>query len=481
MMNLMKLIAFFPFVAFALAILQATGKEESTRSNLLFILTEDQGAHAGYLGTPGLKTPAIDRLSATAVVFPHAFVAYPVCSASKASIYTGLHNHNNGVLNNTLNHHRHAEQVTEAEKKHPLYQRNRIHPDIPTLIERFHEAGYHQGVTHKLHVIPVEKLPYDEFLKGNGRQVTADFISRAKQAGKPWHLFCNIPNSHRPYPDSDNEPIRVKPDAVSLPPYLPDTPAVRKDWAEYLAAIEEVDAIVKDIIAALEESGEAERTVIVFLGDHGPTFARGKMTLFDLGLRTPLFIRAPHSKPGRRDDVLVSAVDLTPTLLDLFALPALPQTQGHSLATVLRDPTVTFPRQFVFAEISNRGPLPNDGIQERSIQDKNWKLIQRWKTTDNWRQVNADTIQRKPWGNRTYQETIQNKDRFPEAFRILAEQHPQTLKAKVPELELYHLANDPFEMKNLASDPAHTAQLERLQSALSEWRKQTTDESTLNF
>jgi N-sulfoglucosamine sulfohydrolase len=453
---------------------------ESPRPNLLFILTEDQGAHAGYLGTPGLKTPAIDSLASTGVVFLHAFVAYPVCSASKASIYTGLHNHSNGILNNTLNHHRHPDKVTAADKKHPLYQKNRIHAGIPTLIEILKNAGYHQGVTHKLHVIPVEKFPYDEFLKGNGKAVTSGFISRAKAVGKPWHLFCNVPESHRPYPNSDDKPIRVKPDEVRLPPYLPDTPVVRKDWAEYLAGIEEVDAHVHGILEALQESGEAERTIVVFLGDHGPTFARGKMTLYDGGLRTPLIIRTPDGKPGRRDDILVSTVDLAPTLLDLLGLPPLPQSHGHSLAAVLRDPAASSPREFVFAEISNRGPLPNDGIQERSIQDKRWKLIQRWNTAANWRQVNADIIQRKPWGNRTYQETLNTKDRFPEAFRILAEQFPQTLKGKVPELELFDLTNDPFEMKNLATDPSHADQLERLESALLDWRKQTQDASTLN-
>jgi N-sulfoglucosamine sulfohydrolase len=123
---------------------------------------------------------------------------------------------------------------------------------------------------------------------------------------------------------------------------------------------------------------------------------------------------------------------------------------------------------------------PTTASRNASIQDKRWKLIQRWNTAANWRQVNADIIQRKPWGNRTYQETLNTKDRFPEAFRILAEQFPQTLKGTVPEIELFDLANDPFEMKNLATDPSHADQLERLKSALLDWRKQTQDSSTLN-
>jgi N-sulfoglucosamine sulfohydrolase len=136
----------------------------TAKPNILFILTEDQGAQAGFLGTPALETPAMDSLARAGVQFSNAFVAYPVCSASKAAIYTGLHNHTNGLLNNTENFHKAASELTEAERKSPIYAKNRIHDNLPTLIERLHEAGYYQGVTHKLHVSPNEKFPYDEFI-----------------------------------------------------------------------------------------------------------------------------------------------------------------------------------------------------------------------------------------------------------------------------------------------------------------------------
>ena len=87
------------------------------RPNLLFILTEDQGAQLSFVGTPGLQTPHMDSLARTGVYFNRAYVAYPVCSASKAAIYTGLHNHANGILNNTLNYHKPAAKVTAAERE----------------------------------------------------------------------------------------------------------------------------------------------------------------------------------------------------------------------------------------------------------------------------------------------------------------------------------------------------------------------------
>jgi len=79
-------------------------KPASKRPNILFILTEDQGAHLSYLGTPGLQTPNMDSLAKSGVYFQNFFVGYPVCSPSKACIYTSLHNHTNGILNKTPNY-----------------------------------------------------------------------------------------------------------------------------------------------------------------------------------------------------------------------------------------------------------------------------------------------------------------------------------------------------------------------------------------
>jgi N-sulfoglucosamine sulfohydrolase len=443
--------------------------------NLLFILTEDQGAHLGFVGTPGVQTPGMDSLARSGVYFNNAFVAYSVCSPSKAAIYTGLPNHQNGILNNTPNYHKPASQLTASERNNSLYQKNRVKEGIPTLVERLHDAGYYQGVTSKLHVAPVEKFPYDEFIRPTGSNVVAGFIQRATQTGKPWHLFYNVSESHRPFPNSDKEKIRVTPVDVKLPAFLADTPVVRKDWAEYLAAIEEADAKVAGGLAALRASGQETNTIIVFLGDHGPAFPHGKMTLYDLGLRTPLVIRVPWLKGGFRTDALASEIDLSPTLLDLLGLPPLPGVQGRSLKPVLTGEPGAKAHDYIFAEISDRGVLPNDGMQERSVCDGRWHLIYREKLTPAWRQVNADSQFWKPWGNRNYDETVRVKDRFPVPYRILAEQDPQNLGGTVRPIELYDLKNDPDEIRDLAGNPEHRAELERLYAALRQWVRDTED------
>ncbi len=466
-----------PALVLALLLLLNAAAQAESRSNILFILTEDQGAHMGALGTAGIQTPHMDALAQSGVLFRHAYVAYPVCSASKAAIYTSLHNHTNGLLNNTANYHKPAAKLTEAEKQRGVYRLNRIQTETQTLVERLKNVGYYQGVTHKLHVAPVERFPYDEFIPHSDGKSAAGFFQRAKRSGKPWHLFFNISVSHRPFPNSDRVKIRVNPAEVKLPAFLPDTPVIRQDWAEYLAAIEKADQFVGEALAALRESGEDEKTIVVFLGDHGPCYAHGKMTLHDLGLRVPLVIRTPGGPQGVVSGALASELDLAPTLLDLIGLKPFAKSHGVSLRPIFDGELDAKPREFVFAEISDRGPLPNDGMQERSVQDRRWKLIYREKVQTNWRQVNADSIEPKPWGNRAYNETLRVKEQFPEAFRILAEMHPQALKGKVPALELYDLQSDPDEMHNLAADAAHRDQRDRLFAALLDWVRHTDDTS----
>ncbi len=464
---------FFAFGFFA-AVVVASAAPVPT-PNVLFILTEDNSSQLSFNGTPGLQTPHLDALARSGVYFDQAFVAYPVCSPSKAAIYTGLHNHTNGLQNNTPNYFKSALQLTPTEQANALYRHNRIGATLPTLVERLREAGYYQGVTGKLHVAPNEKFPYDEFIRTPTGSAITDFLAHAAAARKPWHLFFNIGKSHRPFPNSEITKTRVQPAEVKLPGFLPDTPVVRRDWAEYLAAIEAADAIVGEGLAAVRAAGQEENTIIVFLGDHGPAFPHGKMTLYDLGLRTPLIVRVPWLKGGFRTDALASAVDLTPTLLDLLGLPPLPASHGRSLRPVLAAAPGAKGHDYVFAEISDRGPLPNDGMQERSVYDGRWHLIYREKLTPAWRQVQADSKDWKGWRHRSYAEIVKRQAEFPEAFRILAEMDPQTLGGTVHPIEFYDLKSDPDELRNLAGEAAVRPELNRLYAALRQWARDTAD------
>jgi hypothetical protein len=111
--------------------------------NVLLILIEDQGAQLGLLGTPGLRTPHMDALAHDGVFFSKYFVGYPVCSPSKAYMYSGLYPHRNGLINNTHNLFQPASEITAQERSNGAYAKNQIKPEVRTLAEILHGRGYH--------------------------------------------------------------------------------------------------------------------------------------------------------------------------------------------------------------------------------------------------------------------------------------------------------------------------------------------------
>ena len=442
--------------------------------NVLLILIEDSGAHLGLLGTPGLRTPNIDALANDGVLFRKYFVGYPVCSPSKACMYSGLYPHRNGLINNTHNLFKPASEITAEERSNGAYAKNQIKPGVRTLAEILHERGYHMGVSGKLHVSPNEKFPYDEFIPG--KNIVGAFIRRAQATGKPWFLFDNAHGEpHRPYINSDVQAIAVDPAQVKLPAYLPDTPEIRKDWAEYLNGIQLADAEVGRAMRELKASGELDNTlVIVMAGDHGPAFQHGKMTPYELGLHVPLIVRAPGGARDVQSDALTCEVDLLPTILDYLGTAPPQPVDGISLRPLIENKPGAKGHEHVFADVSGRIPGSTRGMEERSVLDGRWHLIVRSKL-DEPRLVGADSWQFELWRNRSYRETIRVKEQFPEQFRILAEMDPAKLGGRPPAFELYDLESDRDEMHNLAADPAHRTELERLFTALKKWSAETQD------
>jgi N-sulfoglucosamine sulfohydrolase len=450
---------------------------QSAPPNVLFVLAEDHGAHMGALGRTDVKTPRMDALAASGTLFRRAYVAYPVCSASKACIMTGLHAHSNGLVNNTNNFFKPAAKLTETEKQSPPYLHTRIRSAAPTLIEVLTKAGYHTAVSGKLHVSPNERFPYNDFIpKVPARQALNGVIKRA--SGKPWFFLHNsITSTHRPYVNSEKQPIGIDPAQVVLPAHLPDTAVSRRDWAEYLDGVQRADRQLGEVLDALHDSGAEANTIVIYMGDHGPAYQHGKMTPFHLGLQIPLIIRLPGAKP-LSTDALVSELDLFPTLLDVLGLSCDSPLHGKTLRPLLEGKPGAQGHEFIFAEVSGRSLNQTRGMEERSVLDATHQLIVRSRLNEP-KVINADLRDMKPWLNRVYGETVRVKERFPEAYRILTEMDPHALGGNPPAFELYDLAADPFELHNLAADPAHRPQLERLCAALKKWHDDTHDTTML--
>jgi N-sulfoglucosamine sulfohydrolase len=284
----------------------------------------------------------------------------------------------------------------------------------------------------------------------------------------------NIGAPHRPFRNSDEVEIGVDPAEVKPPSFLPNTPVIRQDWAEYLDYCEVADVAVGEALEGLRLSGEEENTIVIFMGDHGPGFQRGKMALNDLGLRVPLAIMGPGIKGGRVSDALVSELDLMPTLLDFLRIEPPRVQHGVSLRALLEGQPNATAHQLIFAEIAHQVQQIDDGMQERSIYDGRYHLIYR-EGLDKPRTVNADLRDWKPWQNRAYAETVRQKDVFPLGFELLSQIDPQNLGGKPPKFELYDTKSDPDEIENLADDPGHRKELKRLRVSLGKWIEETND------
>ena len=146
----------------------------------------------------------------------------------------------------------------------------------------------------------------------------------AGTADRPFLLSVSFTQCHRPFGPRFDQQVATR---VEVPPYLPDTEATRRDLATLAWQIRDLDRGVGLILAALDRAGLANDTLVVFTTEHGPAIARAKHTTYDSGLRTALLLRLPGVIPaGTVVDTMTSNVDLLPTLADLCGLPAIADT-----------------------------------------------------------------------------------------------------------------------------------------------------------
>ncbi len=423
------------------------------RPNVLWIVSEDNGPELGCYGDPRARTPHLDRLAAEGVRFTHAFVPYAVCSPSRASFLTGLHPQQHG-------------QLGLATHRFALYRE-----DTPNIVTRLRAAGYRSGLVGKLHVSPESAFPFDY------RAVAASNFSRVQPAeayvdaavkfwrdagDRPWFLTVNFPDAHLPFVrEAQGRPAvpQTGGDVKPLPWIGADSARLRDITADYYNCLARLDDGVGRLLAALDQSGAAANTIVVYFGDHGAQFPRGKGTVYDAALRVPLIIRWPgRTVAGTVRAELVSTIDLLPTVLRAAGLPVrgLP---GRELQPLFGTEPPASWREYVHAVTT--GSLPQACFVQESIQDRRWKLI--WSPSQ------------PPENNyaRGYLGTLAAPPHYPTG--LVAEEIaalPAEVKAAYdrwispPRYELYDLQTDPQEWRNLADDPAFAPIKARLIAAL---------------
>ena len=469
------------------------GARSGGRLNVLLLLTDDHGAHLECLGTRGIHTPHTTRLAGEGVLFRNAFSTCASCSPARSGILTGMYPHSNGHWHNTRTPRLPGEDADYGpDSRYAKGEPVGVHEDIPTLVELLNGAGYVTGITQKFHLSPVWKYPFSRrFGAGSDPKSHAraarDFFGGCGE--KPFFLMANIGNTHRPFRqhivDIDGPP--VSPEAIEVPPNMPDTGLMRKDLAEYLAAVQCADACAGAVLSELRKSGRYERTLIIFTGDQGYCYHRAKATAYDAGIRVPMIISGPGVEKGIESGDLVSHVDLMPTILDRVGIDVPQLVQGTSLRPILENRADRSWRRWVFAEHNAHGPNPFAYYPIRSVFDGRLHYLRNLMPERCWegrpeslltaKQLPAeigfagpaDAFPGKKWDNHSYEAAVRARDEYPVQYGLLN----KTFKR--PAEELYDLHQDPHEIWNLADDARYSGHLERLRGALDQWMRVTKD------
>lgn len=433
--------------------------------NVLLIVSEDNGPELGCYGDPYARTPNLDRLAAEGVRFNRAFVPQAGCSQSRASFLTGLYPHQHG-------------QIGLATWGFRLYRE-----DTPNLPRSLKAAGYRTGIIGKLHINPESAFPFDfhEITGANfNRKHLGDYAKHATSfitaSDTPFFLSVNFPDAHDPWlRQVDGLPKSPQTGAeVKAMPYMGiDPPAMREMVADYYNSLARLDACVGELLAALEKTGKASNTIVIYIGDHGADFLRGKRTCYEGGLRIPMLIRWPgNAKPQVRDE-LVSTIDLMPTVLAACGAAPVANLPGLALQPLFTNAPAEW-RTHLFAEYHTHAAASNYHPQ-RSVRTDRFKLIENL-LPDTLNPDYADTI-RKLEGDAKGRGETAFKDSLPQAIAAASSEvrAAYAVMEKPPRYEVYDLQADPHEFHNLAAAPEHAATLGELTRALTQWRQSTHD------
>lgn len=440
----------------------------ASRPNVLFILCDDLRPDAlGCYGSKHVKTPNIDRLAAEGVLFQNAFCTTSLCSPSRASILSGLYAHTHGVTNNFTEYPSTMGSFPQVLQKAGY---------ATAYIGKYHmgedndepRPGYDWFVTHK-----GQGKYFDtefnfhgqkrEIVKGYYTTVVTDLTLdwlKKQNADKPWCMFLGHKAPHSfytpepkyehtfddvrvPYPATafqlDDKPKWIKERLYTWhgiygplfewrKKFPDDRPEAVKDFENmvhgYWGTILSVDDSLARLRAHLEETGQLDNTLIVFMGDNGLLEGEhgmvDKRTAHEASLRIPIIARFPSlTKNAQKITQQVLTVDMAPSVLELCGAPALPNIHGKSWTKLVREGDATWRKSWFY----------HYNYEKQFPYTPNVRAIR----TDEWKYIHY------PHGNG-------------KADRHLA--------------ELYNLKDDPGETKNLIGQPDLAGKVSELQAEL---------------
>ena len=491
---------------------------ENDRPNVLFAFADDWGrlasAYRDVDGPGGLndvaRTPNFDRIARRGVLFKNAFVNAPSCTPCRSSLLSG----------------RHFWQTGRAAILQGAVWDTKI-PAWPLLLK---DAGYHIGKSWK---VWSPGTPRDAPFGGkqfafektggfiNGFSQTAtnqvkkgktvdqakkllldtvrsnfkDFLA-AREGSKPFCYWFGPTNVHRKWIRGSGKKLwNLDPDALKgkLPPFLPDVPTVREDFADYLGEIAAFDASLGVLLDELEKTDQLKNTLIVVSGDHGPPgFPHGKCNLYDFGVGVSLAIAGPGVQGGRVVDDFVCLPDLAPTFLETAKSKPAPGMSARSLWPTLRSKnqgladksrTQVYVGRERHVSMARAGHLP---YPQRAVRTADYLFVinfkpDRYPLGDPYLLDTDKAPSTQKMTANTFV-TLPDEDAGPtKAWIVDHRKDPKWKKfyehayGKRPREELFDLRKDPHQMQNVASDPAYAETLSKLRKQLMAELERTDD------
>lgn len=413
------------------------------RPNILWIIAEDLSPDLACYGNTKVRTPNLDLLAANGMRFENAFTTAPVCAPSRTALAVGMYQ-------TTINAH------------HMRYP-DRLKNELPEGVVPVHELFKRHGYQTALITDPPGRAktdwsfatPYNRFEVHRWEELSDE---------RPFFAVVNLRLTHRPFERDTVRPI--DPASVNLPPYYPDHPVAREDFAAYLESVQLMDGLVGQVLSTLDERGLQSNTIIIFLGDHGRPMSRGKNNLYDSGIQIPLIMTAPPETrwasellAGSTYESLVSAIDITATSLAFAGIDKPERMQGR----VLLGPDKERERSEIYAALDRIG---ESHFKSRTVRTAQWKYI---RNDHRDRSVNEmATAYRKAMHPIYHLLNLYDE-------KGLLTPIQQALVRPMPKEELYYLPQDAYEVRNLAEDPQYAGQLTHLRNQVEQWQQSTED------
>ena len=435
------------------------------RTNILLITADDLGYEAvNFINeyTNDL-TPNLDKLASEGMSFDHAFVNTAICAPSRGIIATGRYGFNSG-----------------------LFGFNKLTKEVPTVFGTLKDAGYLTGILGKVgHSTPDPNYTWD-FMHdqnelGAGRsperyyQYVKEFLKMSQEKDKPFYMMVNSHDPHRPFHDPEGKKLRgemdpsklYNPDDVRVPSYLPDLPGVRKEMSHYYNSVRRLDDTVGKILQALEESGMADNTFVIFITDNGSAFPFAKANTYLPSNRTACFVRYPKviKKPQVDKVNFISNIDFFPTFMDLAGLPHPDGLDGQAILPLLKGKKQKG-RDFVYTQIDYKiggPPTPMRGVQN----DKYLYIFNAWSDGVNKYKNNNE--------GKTMAAMEQAAKQDENVQKIIDKYRYREVE------EFYDVRVDPGCTRNLFNDPSMKDKVAEYQTRLRDWMVKTNDHALTGF